>query len=149
MSAVRRATPADLPALRAIQTAALVEPWPDLLAPATESGATLVLEDSDTVVGYAVAVGAEGGPAYVPELAVAPAHQGTGHGSTLLAGLLDRLAAAGHTSVRVTVLADDDRAVGFYRANGFRVLERRPDEFDAGPGLLLERDLSRADGEGD
>ena len=145
---VRPATTADLPRCRAIQSAALSEPWPGLLSTALESGATflVVTADGTDPVGYAVAFAVPSAPVYVPELAVGPDHQGEGNGTRLLCGLVDDLAGSGHDRVRLTVRADDDRAREFYRARGFSVLERRPDHFESGDGLLLERRLDSPTG---
>ncbi len=141
MTTIRTARPADRARLRSIQTAALAEPWPALLDAAIELDQVLVRVDAGDVVGYAVAIGAGGGPAYVPEFAVAPAAQGQGHGAGLLSALLDRLTARSHPFVRVTVLETDERAVGFYRSHGFSMVERRPDAYESGAGLVLERTL--------
>ena len=147
MSEVRPATTADLPRCRAIQGAALGEPWPGLLSTALGTGATVLVVATGTgPVGYAVAFAVPGAPVYVPEFAVAPDHQSGGHGTRLLSGLLDDLARGGHERVRLTVRADDDRAREFYLARGFSVLERRPDHFDGGDGLLLERRLDSTTG---
>ena len=144
MTAVRAATRADLPRCREIQTAALAEPWPDLLPTALETDAVfLVLTDpgDDELLGYAVALAATDEPAYLPEFAVHPDRQGEGHGSTLMQALLATLAERGHDTVRLTVQASDERARGFYESRGFVVRERRPDHYEADDGLLLERSL--------
>ena len=144
---VRPATIADLPRCRAIQSAALSEPWPGLLSTALGSGATVLVVATETgPVGYAVAFAVPGAPAYVPEFAIAPDHQSGGHGTRLLSGLLDELGRGDHERIRLTVRADDDRAREFYLARGFTVLERRPDHFDGGDGLLLERRLEARTG---
>lgn len=141
MTRVRPAGSADLPRCRAIQTAALDEPWPDLLGTALETDAVFLVVAGEDVLGYAVALATGSDPAYVPEFAVHPDHEGEGLGTQLMTGLCDRLAAAGHEAVRLTVHAGDDRARGFYRRRGFEVLERRPDHFADGDGLLLTRSL--------
>lgn len=141
MTGVRAATGDDLPRCREIQAAVLPAPAPALLEPIVTGPAPALVYEDGPVVGYVLAVAATGGPAYVPELAVAPGHQGQGYGTALLAALGERLRAAGSGTVRLTVRADDDHVLGFYRSRGFRVVERRPDHFADGAGLLLERTL--------
>jgi len=137
---VREGVPADLPALREIQ-AALVEPWPELLETAVAGPLSLyVLEDGGPVA-YAVAFGGTGGVAYVPEFAVHPAEQGQGYGSRLLSAVCERLEAAGHTEIRLTVSASDRRARAFYAEHGFERLDRLVEHFESGDGLLLGLDL--------
>lgn len=141
MTRVRPATEDDLQRCRAIQTAALSDPWTALLRPAVTGPAHALVCEDGRVVGYVVALAASGGPAYVPEVAVAPARQGQGYGSALLASLGERLRDAGVATVRLTVRADDERALAFYRGRDFRVVERRPGHYGNGDGLLLERAL--------
>jgi ribosomal-protein-alanine N-acetyltransferase len=140
MTTVRPATREDLGRCRAIQAAALSDPWPDLLPTALESGAVFLVIEGDRPAGYAVAFACPGAVAYVPEIAVKPERQGAGLGTRLLRAMLDRLAATGHNRVRLTVRADDERARGFYEARGFEPVERREGQFDDADGLLLERD---------
>lgn len=150
MSGVRPAERRDLPRCREIQDAALAEPWPGLLSTALDSGATVLVHDeSGTVLGYVVALVATAEPAYVPEFAVHPARQDEGVGSGLMTALCERLAADGHETVRLTVHAADERARAFYRRHGFEVVERRPDHFADGDGLLLARPLDDAVEAGD
>jgi ribosomal-protein-alanine N-acetyltransferase len=139
MTAVRRGTERDLPRLRAIQAAALAEPWPELLAAAAAGAPDLFVCTDGDPLGYAIVVAGE--TAYCPELAVRPDRQGEGHGSRLLAAVADRLAARGCTELRLTVLADDDRARSFYTDRGFERIDRLPDHFDRGDGLVLSRPL--------
>jgi ribosomal protein S18 acetylase RimI-like enzyme len=134
---IRAGEPADLPRLRAIQRRALAEPWPELLAAATEGALPVyVLTDGDPV-GYAIVVADGDSVAYVPELAVDPARQREGHGTRLLAGLRERLTARGYEELRVTVLADDDGARAFYADRGFDRLDRLDGHYEAGDGLVL------------
>lgn len=134
---VRPAREGDLPRLRAVQAAALVEPWPELLPTAVGEGGPVCLVAGTKPVGYVVAL-APGGTAYLPELAVHPDHQGEGHGSALLAAAADRLAGE-HDHLRVTVRAVDERARSFYEGRGFHVVDRVPDHFETGEGLVLAR----------
>jgi ribosomal-protein-alanine N-acetyltransferase len=151
---IREATPTDRSRLRAIQLASLEEPWGDLLEPAIEGPpVTLVVTDEEShdvvtdrsertesapgdVVGYAVAI-PEGAVAYVAEIAVAPPHRGVGHGSALMAALLDRLAADGFERARLTVRETDRRAREFYGDHGFVVRSLLPCHYEEADGLLL------------
>jgi ribosomal-protein-alanine N-acetyltransferase len=142
---IRHGEPADLPRLRAIQTAALAEPWPELLETAVEGPdgppACHVVADGRPL-GYALVVGESEGVAYVPELAVHPAEQGQGLGSQLLGWLRERLSAAGYKQLRLTVQAADERARRFYDRHGFQRRERLPDHFESGDGILLWQSLA-------
>ena len=135
MTTVREGRPADLPRLRAIQSA-LAEPWPELLETATDGPLPLFVLDDGGPVGYALVVGESDGVAYVPEFAVHPDRQGEGYGSELMDWLRDRLAGE-YTELRLTVAASDERARGFYRSHGFEQVERLEDNFESGDGLLL------------
>lgn len=139
---IRPAHPADESRLRAIQTAALDQPWPGLLDVAIE-GAPIVLVADPGVspVGYALVVPSRP-TAYLAELAVAPPAQGQGHGSRLLAAVLNRFGDQGFDEVRLTARADDDRVRAFYEKFGFTLAERLPDHYDDdGDGVLLVRSL--------
>lgn len=151
---VREGRPADLPTLQAIQAAVLAEPWQELLAVAVDGPPILLVatersggdgcsEAQNTPVGYALAVSdGDDAAAYLAELAVAPDHQGTGHGSALLDALVDRLVADGIDELRVTVRAVDEQARAFYRDRGFGRRERITDHYETGDGLLLAREFS-------
>jgi len=139
---IRPARSADLPHLRAIQTASLAEPWDGLLEPAIAGPPTVlvVTDEADEPRGYAVAIPQEN-VAYLAELAVAPGSRGEGRGSELLATLCDRLAADGFETLELTVRADDERARDFYADQEFTQQERLPDHYEDGDGLLLARPL--------
>jgi ribosomal-protein-alanine N-acetyltransferase len=145
MIAVRDGRPEDRGPLRAIQTLALPEPSPDLLAAALESGPPVVqvaVDRGDAApaaaagdgqpVGYALVVPGE--VAYLAELAVAPARQGEGIGSDLLETVCREA-----DRVRVTARADDDRVRAFYEARGFEPVEVLPGFFESGDGVALAR----------
>jgi ribosomal-protein-alanine N-acetyltransferase len=133
---VREGRPADLPHLRAIQSAALAEPWPELLETAVEGPPPLFVVDDGEPLGYAVVVPGGGSVAYVPELAVHPDNQRDGYGSRLLDRLRTRYTAGGG-QLRLTVRADDRGARAFYADHGFRVVDRLDGYFEAGDGLVL------------
>lgn len=141
MSRIREGRPDDLPRLRAIQAATLAEPWPELLEAATDGPPALYVVCEDRPVGYAAVVGGPDGVAYVPELAVHPARQDRGLGSRLMDWLCDRLAADGYRKLRLTARAGDERARRFYREHDFEKLDRLPDHFENGDGVVLARPL--------
>lgn len=143
MTVVREARPEDLPRLRAVRAASLRETSPLLLDVAVRGVGTVLVATVPGVaepVGYALTMrDGERAVAYLAELAVAPDHRRRGHGSALLSALLDRL--ADHEEVRLTTRADDDRARSFYEAAGFERLERLPDHYADGDGVLYGRRL--------
>ena len=67
-----------------------------------------------------------------------PDFQAAGHGRRLMAAFCDAVARAGAAGVHVTVVADNVRAIGFYRRLGFGLL----DVEDPGPVVYLGRKLS-------
>jgi ribosomal-protein-alanine N-acetyltransferase len=138
---IRVARPADEGRLRAIQSAALDEPWPELLEGAVDGAPRLLVRDpGQGPVAYALVV-PDDPVAYLAELAVAPPVQGEGHGTALLTALLDRLRAGGFETVRLTARADDERVRSFYAGFDFAVADRLPDHYDDGDAVLLVRSL--------
>ena len=129
----REATRDDLATLLAVQAVSLESAWPDLLHAGID-GPPLVLVTGRPPVGYALAV--PGDPACLAELAVAPEHRGSGHGSTLLAAVVDRV---GERELRLTARADATRARRFYERHGFAIAERLAGHYDGDDGLLLVR----------
>mgnify|MGYP000742330397 CR=1 FL=1 len=95
----------------------------------------------DRPVGYAIVIPGPETVAYLPELAVAPDRQREGYGSALLEYVCAELAGDGYDQLRLSVLAVDERARQFYDSCGFQRLERLPDEFERGDGILLATDL--------
>lgn len=139
---VRPARPADAPAIRAVQRAAIAEPAPELLALALGDAASgprcpVAVTGGDHPVGYALAL-EDGATCYVAELAVAADHRRQGHGTALLDALVGDTHAG---EMRLTVRAGDEAARAFYAARGFEAVGRT-DRFDAdGRGLVLSREL--------
>jgi len=140
---IREGRPDDRERLRRIQTATLSDPWPDLLELALgEPSLVLVAEGGDGgPIAYALVV-PDDAVAYVAEFAVTPDRQGEGVGSVLMGALLDRLAADGVETVRLTARADEESVHAFYWEHGFAVVETVADHYDHGDGLLFERTLS-------
>jgi len=136
MTTVRPGRPTDRPALEQIQQQTLAEPWPELLAAALAGPPPLFVRDDGDPIGYAIVVPADA-TAYVPELAVRPDRQGEGHGGALLEHVLT--AFDDRDEIRLTVRAVDERAQAFYRDHGFEQIDRLPNQFESGDGLLLVR----------
>ena len=139
---IRPARPTDESRLRAIQSAALDDPWPELLDVAVEGAPqVLVADEGKGPIAYTLTV-PDHPVAYVAELAVAPGLQGQGYGSELFETLLDDLREEEFEEVRLTARADDDRVRSFYDGFGFDVEADLPDHYDdGGAGVLLVRAL--------
>ena len=69
---------------------------------------------------------------YLAALLVAPAHQKKGVGSRLLA-----LAKKMRDTLELSVYAENERAVAFYRKNGFRMTDKRIEEMTGHTELLM------------
>ena len=69
---------------------------------------------------------------YLAALFVAPAHQKKGVGSRLLA-----LAKKIRDTLELSVYAENERAVAFYRKNGFRMTDKRIEEMTGHTELLM------------
>ena len=89
----------------------------------------VVDEDKDTgeVIAFIAFV-----EAYLAALFVAPAHQKKGVGSRLLA-----LAKKMRDTLELSVYAENERAVAFYRKNGFRMTDKRIEEMTGHTELLM------------
>lgn len=141
---LREATPADLPALAALERDVFgEEAYPafffrqamDLWGPFF-----LVAEEAGRVAGYALAApAASGSEACVLSTGVHPAFRGRGLATEVIGALLDRLGAAGITAVWLTVHPESP-AVRLYRRLGFEPVGEEADYFgDGAPRLRMER----------
>lgn len=93
----------------------------------------LVLEFSDTVVGY-VSYGRNRVPTLgyggeIFELYLSPECQGCGFGRRMFEASRKDLASHGYATFVVWALAENERAVGFYRRLGGRVVRRAHETF--------------------
>jgi ribosomal-protein-alanine N-acetyltransferase len=113
--AVREATRADLPALRALH-GLLDAPVPDLFDD-LPPGVTLVSTVDGVPVGYSHSFTAE--VAHVAELVVAPAHRREGRGRRLLLAMLARLRREGCRVAELVVAAENTSARALYEELGF------------------------------
>jgi ribosomal-protein-alanine N-acetyltransferase len=141
MVELTRTTDIDGERLRAIQQAALAEPWGELLDCALGGFPPLYVALDDEPAGYAIVMPGPEETVYLTELAVAPDEQGQGYGSQLLEYLCRDQREEGYDRLALTVRVVDDRAREFYDSHAFTVEERLPEEYDSGDGLLLVRDL--------
>jgi ribosomal-protein-alanine N-acetyltransferase len=136
---IRPARERDRAYLEAIQSAALLNPWPELLDTAIDGPPrTLVIDTGAGPIGYAIIV-PDHPTAYLAELAITPPKQGQGYGSTLLEALLDQLQTAGFERVRLTARADAERVHSLYRSFGFEATERLPNHYDDVDGVVMIR----------
>ena len=101
--------------------------------------------EDDRTVGFLVA-GLVPPEAELETIAVSGALQGQGIGKLLLLELVEKLRGDGINVVHLEVRASNDRALGFYRAMGFRESGRRP-RYYADPeedAVLMALDLPAA-----
>jgi len=101
--------------------------------------------EADRVVAFAATRWSGTGPAELAGIVVLQEMVGRGIGTPLLGLALERLQAEGATTVFVRTEADNERALGFYRARGFGS-ERHVIEHVEGAALELT-ELSRPIGE--
>jgi len=126
---VRAPRDEEAPALRSLQSL-LAHADPALVDAALEGPFRCrVAVDAGTVVGYAIVL--PGAETILSELAVAPAHRRAGHGRALVAAV-----AGDAERVVVTTPADDEDAIGFYRALGFEVETRLEGFYESGADAL-------------
>ncbi|WP_238154434.1 ribosomal protein S18-alanine N-acetyltransferase [Ornithinimicrobium sufpigmenti] len=102
------------------------------------------------LLGYA-GLDLAGDVADVMTVAVDPRARGRGLGRALLTGLHDLARDAGCGAVMLEVRADNDSAVGLYRAHGYEVVRTRPGYYrDAAGGpardaLIMRKELDEDD----
>jgi ribosomal-protein-alanine N-acetyltransferase len=142
---IRRATPADLAAIAAIEAESFPSPWgedgylPELTRPAS---VFLTAESAGAVAGYGCAF-AVIDEAHLLKLAVRPALRRQGIGRALLAALVAALRELGARELWLEVRAGNEAARGFYRRLGFgEVGVRRHYYSDTGEdAVVLVREL--------
>jgi ribosomal protein S18 acetylase RimI-like enzyme len=93
----------------------------------------IVLDFADTVAGYA-SYGRNRMPSLnyggeIFELYLAPEYQGGGLGRRMFEAAQRDMAAHGYSSFVVWALAGNERAIGFYRRLGGRIVRRAPEQF--------------------
>ncbi|MDQ1703868.1 MAG: [ribosomal protein S18]-alanine N-acetyltransferase [Frankiaceae bacterium] len=108
-----------------------------------ESRHYIVAVDGDDVVGYA-GLCAYAAEAYVQTIAVDPARQAQGIGTTLLTTLLDESRQRGCAHVDLEVRADNNGAIALYERHGFRRIgvRRRYYQPSGTDAVVMRRDAT-------
>lgn len=155
---LRGATPADLDAIMAIETATFPEDAWSSSAMRAELGSQhawyLVAEDAEAdppIVGYAGLLAPRGtGQADVQTIAVHESARGTGVGRRLLDALLGEAAARGAEEVFLEVRADNPLARGLYERSGFVEIAVRPHYYQPSgvDGVVMRRTARVGGGSG-
>ncbi len=129
MSAItlRIARPQDLDAILRIERLVFSDPWsPESFAPEFDDPYTWfrVIEMDGRIAGYVTAriVARQG---EIANIAVDPAHQGTGLGGRLLDAAIDAALAEGCEAVWLEVRVSNAPARGLYASRGFEPIGRR------------------------
>lgn len=145
---IRRATPADLDAIMAIENASFpTDAWSiETMAAelAGEYSHYLVDEQDGDIVGYAGLRSVRGSAdADIQTIALLEAHRGAGRGRALLTELLTEASARGAREVFLEVRADNPGAAGLYASEGFTELGRRPRYYqpDGVDAIVMRLDL--------
>ena len=151
---IRRAELADVEAIRQIGLTTwpvaydgLVSPefienglaqwWsPEAVERGIRNGITLVASEGEQLVGM-IGLGREEKHWVMWKLYVLPDHQGKGIGKALLDAAIKALP-EGTTELFLDVLVGNEKAIGFYRANGFGEPSETPDR-DLGVELMWMR----------
>lgn len=128
---IRRASPADVPALVAIEQACFSDPWTAAGIRETiqyETSRTFVAESGGSTVGYVMArISGEEGE--ILNLAVLPRSRRKGIARCLLDEALGSIAAAGVTEAYLEVRQSNGQAIALYQSQGFRPVGLRPDYY--------------------
>ncbi len=145
---VRPATPADLPAIEAIEDAVFDA---DRLSRrslryflSAKTALMLVLTVQDHVLGYSLIAFRKGSKrARLYSIALAPSERGRGLGRFLL-GASERAAKAhGAAYLRLEVRTDNKSAIALYQKNGYRIFGHIADYYeDGGEAIRFEKPLS-------
>jgi [ribosomal protein S18]-alanine N-acetyltransferase len=136
---VRPATPADAPAIQAIEglSASTLRLLDHDLALADRRCLVATADpDGRVVAGYAAAI-LQDTDAHVIDIAVAPAARRQGIGRQLLEALVDAVLAAGARAVTLEVRASNLGSQALYRQAGFVDEGRRPGYYPDGEDALI------------
>lgn len=128
---LRRATPADLDAIMALERASFpTDAWSDAMMRdelASPHGWYVVIEEAGRIVGYAGLRAVRGSrDADVQTIAIAAGSRGRGRGRGLLEALLAEASARRVHDVFLEVRADNPVAQALYASEGFVEVGRRP-----------------------
>lgn len=134
-AALRPMREADVEAVHAVELRAYEFPWTlgifrdclraDYLA--------WVLEREGAILGYFL-MSLAAGEAHVLNIAVAPGHQGRGHGRRMLRSLVHLARARGASRVFLEVRPSNSGAIALYHQEGFNEIGRRPRYYPARDG---------------
>ncbi|MEU3488733.1 GNAT family N-acetyltransferase [Streptomyces massasporeus] len=120
--------------------AALAQEWE---LPGTE---ILLARSPGRLTGIAVTLAHHPDPAdpdpWIGLLMVDASLHGQGHGRRLAALVEDRFRAAGRTAVRLAVLANNPKALAFWTALGYEVVDHREDQQMGRPCAVLRKELT-------
>ncbi|MFJ2930731.1 GNAT family N-acetyltransferase [Streptomyces massasporeus] len=120
--------------------AALAQEWE---LPGTE---ILLARSPGRLTGIAVTLAHHPDPAdpdpWIGLLMVEASLHGQGHGRRLAALVEDRFRAAGRTAVRLAVLADNPKALAFWTALGYELVDHREDKQMGRPCAVLRKELT-------
>jgi ribosomal protein S18 acetylase RimI-like enzyme len=121
--------------------AALAQEWE---LPGTE---ILLARSLGHLTGIAVTLAHHPDPAdpdpWIGLLMVDAGLHGQGHGRRLATLVEDRFRAAGRTAARLAVLADNPKALAFWTALGYEVVDHREDKRMGRPCAVLRKELTR------
>ncbi len=138
---IRRATPADLPAIAHIEASAFSS---DRIAPRSfarlirrDSAAVLVAENGSVIVGCAVVLfRSYSRRARLYSIAVAPDEKGQGTGSQLLSASEAAAVAQGCRAIGLEVREDNAAAISLYRRKNYELLGRTDAYYSDGIAAL-------------
>lgn len=149
---LRRAIPADVTAITALEERCFDEPWTALAFEQfmEAAGFLVAVEPASTMQadhpldgrlrGYTVTTASSTNPrtvAHVRNLAVDPSVRRSGIGSHLLTAALGRYHRAGYDRARLEVRASNGGAISLYRRFGFETIDRRPGYYGDGEAAVV------------
>lgn len=139
---LRRATPADIPAIRRIEHQSFPNPWPDgAFERHLDAAAFFVAEtDAGQVIGYVLAdqpITQGTAVGHLKNIAVAPAYRANGIGRRLLERALAELALTGVFVVSLEVREGNTAARHLYEQFGFKRVGREANYYDNGDAAIL------------
>jgi ribosomal protein S18 acetylase RimI-like enzyme len=103
----------------------------------------LVARDGDRIVGYAQLLPrhpTDGHP-WIGLLLIDGRVRRRGYGRAVAEALAQRMREAGATAVRLGVLEDNDAALRFWAALGYRIVDKRPDLAKGRATVVMEKTL--------
>ena len=125
---VRRAAPADVDGMLAVERASFSEPWSEILLRDCFNDTTdvLVLVAEGVIGGFCIVDRALGDEAELQNIALLPSLRGQGLSHLLLKAALKEAKARGVTRVMLEVRVSNAAARALYRHWGFETVGRRP-----------------------